>query len=229
MSDLHDLSAPYALDSLEPLERVRFEAHLETCSRCQHEVRGFAATAARLGGSQAETPPAGLREAIMNAAADTPQERPVRRTPGRFRRALPQVAVAAALALGVAGAGGYLWERDRANDQVAQTDRVNDVMTASDAQIETKEFENGGVVRMVMSAERNAAVIMAKDLPSPGADKVYQMWMVSGDDKVSQGTLTDSGTMVMEDLATADSVAVTIEPDGGSDQPTTEPIAAIEL
>ncbi|MFZ0014763.1 MAG: zf-HC2 domain-containing protein [Acidimicrobiia bacterium] len=35
---MHDLAAPYALDSLDPEESALFEAHLETCSRCRSQL-----------------------------------------------------------------------------------------------------------------------------------------------------------------------------------------------
>ncbi|MGW4107623.1 RskA family anti-sigma factor, partial [Streptomyces sp. NPDC004976] len=49
----HSLAAPYALDALEPAERVRFERHLRSCDRCTAEVRDLAEDAVRLAWSTA--------------------------------------------------------------------------------------------------------------------------------------------------------------------------------
>jgi len=229
MNDLHDLVAPYALDALEPLERARFEAHLETCDACRDELAGFAATAARLGESLAEPAPPGLRDRILAQAARTPQERLGRRSPGRVRRALPRLAVAAALLVGAVGIGGYAIERDRAAQQRDQNVAISQVLGAADAQTLSKDFANGGTVRMVMSADRDAAVVVARDLPSPGDGKVYQVWTVRGAEARSEGTFAASGTMLMNGVTDADALAVTVEPSGGSRRPTTDPVVTIRL
>lgn len=229
MNDLHDLVAPYALDALEPLERARFEAHLETCEACRAELAGFAATAARLGESLAEPAPPALRDRILAQAAQTPQDRPGRHGPGRLRRTLPRLAVAAALLVGAAGVGGYALERQRAAEQRDQNLAITQVLGAADAQTLSKDFANGGTVRMVMSADRDAAVVVARDLPSPGDGKVYQVWTVRGAETHSEGMFTASGTMLMDGVTDADALAVTVEPSGGSSRPTTDPVVTIPL
>jgi len=229
MNDLHDLVAPYALDALEPLERARFEAHLETCEACRAELAGFAATAARLGESLAEPAPSALRDRILAQAAQTPQDRPGRHRPGRLRRTLPRLAVAAALLVGAAGVGGYALERQRAAEQRDQNVAITQVLGAADAQTLSKDFANGGTVRMVMSADRDAAVVVARDLPSPGDGKVYQVWTVRGAETHSEGMFTASGTMLMDGVTDADALAVTVEPSGGSSRPTTDPVVTIPL
>ncbi|NEC30181.1 zf-HC2 domain-containing protein, partial [Streptomyces sp. SID8111] len=55
--EVHSLAAPYALDALEPAERVRFERHLRGCGRCRAEVRELAEDAVRLAWSTAAPPP----------------------------------------------------------------------------------------------------------------------------------------------------------------------------
>ncbi|NRQ49030.1 zf-HC2 domain-containing protein [Aeromicrobium stalagmiti] len=44
----HDLVGPYAVGALDLMEVVRFEHHLEECSRCRTELRTLRAAAARL-------------------------------------------------------------------------------------------------------------------------------------------------------------------------------------
>ncbi len=229
-NELHDLVAPYALDALEPLERARFEAHLDTCEACFEELIGFAATAARLGEAHAETPSTDLRDRILAQAASTPQERVLRTTmPPRWRRALPRLAVAAALLLGVAGVGGYVVEHQRVSEERDQNVAISRVLGAADAETSTKSFSNGGTVRLLTSREQDAAVVVARSLPSPGEGKVYQVWMVSKDVPTSQGTFTTSGTMLMKGVSSADALAVTVEPDGGSEHPTSDPVVTIPV
>ncbi|MGV9871915.1 RskA family anti-sigma factor, partial [Streptomyces cellulosae] len=72
--DPHSLAAPYALDALEPAERVRFERHLKSCDRCAAEVRDLAEDAVRLAWSTAAPAPPALRDRVLAAVRTTAQE-----------------------------------------------------------------------------------------------------------------------------------------------------------
>jgi hypothetical protein len=72
--DLHSLAAPYALDALEPAERVRFERHLKGCDRCAAEVRDLSEDAVRLAWSTTALAPPGLRDRVLTAVRNTPQD-----------------------------------------------------------------------------------------------------------------------------------------------------------
>lgn len=231
-TDLHSLMAPYALDALDTAERVRFEAHLEHCSTCQAELAGFQATATRLGEAVGHTPPAGLRQRLLAEIATTPQERPAvtAMTQRRgLRRTLPRLAVAAAFVVGAAGVGGYVVERDRATDANDRNVAITRVLGSEDAHTVAKTLPTGGNVRLVVAPSKDTAVIFANQLPDPGRGKVYQVWMIDSSGPVGQGTFRGSGNMIMRGLTDVDSVAVTVEPDGGSKQPTTAPIATIPI
>lgn len=231
-TDLHSLLAPYALDALDAAERNQFEVHLEQCPDCRDELGGLQATATRLGEAQSQEPPAALRQRLLTAIESIPQERPVvtainRR--GGLRRKVPQLVAAAAIVLAAAGGGGYLVERDRAHDQQEQTRAMASVLGAADAATTAQTFPDGGTVRLVTSKARDAAVVVADGLPALDDGKVYQVWLIRSADAESQGTFSRSGAMVMKDLDTADELAVTVEPAGGSKKPTTAPILDVPV
>lgn len=231
-NDLHSLIAPYALDALDPADRARFEAHLSQCISCQSELSGFVATAARLGDVESLAPPAGLRARLMAEVSTTVQERPVvvaLQRKSALRRTLPRLAMAAAFLVGAVGVGGYLAERDQANEYRAQSDTITKIVAASDAKTTDKKFEGGGHVRLITSVVANSAYIVAKSLPGLPDGKVYQVWMVKDDSPTSQGVFASSGSMVMKGVDGADRVAITVEPKGGSKQPTTPPIATLAV
>ena len=46
--DVHDLTAAYALDALDPDDRERFELHLGSCARCRDELTALGGAAAAL-------------------------------------------------------------------------------------------------------------------------------------------------------------------------------------
>lgn len=231
-TDLHSLLAPYVLDALDPDERNQFEAHLAQCPDCRAELGGFQATATRLAEAESQAPPAALRQRLLGSIGSVPQERPVVTALSRhggLRRRLPQAVAAAALVLAAAGAGGYLVERDRADEQRQQNVAITTVLGAADATTTSQSLPGGGTIRLVTSTSRDAAVVVADGLPALDDDKVYQVWLIKRSVPESQGTFARSGAMVMKDLAAADQVAVTVEPDGGSEKPTTAPIVDVAV
>jgi anti-sigma-K factor RskA len=230
--DAHSLLAPYALDALDSDERAAFLSHLEQCDDCRAELAGFQETAARLGEAQAQQPPAALRERLLSTISTVPQERPVvvaMSQRGRLRRTLPRLAAAAAVVVGMAGVGGYVVEREHAEDEREQREAISAVLADPDADTIEAKFETGGNVRLISSPTHDTAVIVANDLPRLDDDKVYQVWMVAGDDPHDEGTFETGGTMVMEGVSEADEVAITIEPAGGSKKPSSPPVARIEV
>ena len=229
--DLHHLIAPYALDALEADDRSRFEAHLAQCEQCQVELVGFMSTAARLGEAEAITPPAELRERLLAMAESTAQEHPVvtalsqRRS--RVRRIVPRLALAAAVAAAVVGIGGFVAEKERADDLSAERARMASVLTAEDGAMTVDDASGGGNVRVVASKSHDAAVVLGESLPTLGDDKTYQVWHMEDGKPTSVGLLGHGpGMLYAKGANAADAYAVTVEPAGGSPQPTTKPIAA---
>lgn len=231
-TDLHSLMAPYALDALDRDERTRFEDHLHQCVDCQVELDGFVATAVRLGEAVNLTPPPALRDRLLSEITRTPQERPVVTALAQrrgLRRTLPRLAVAAAFIIGAVGTGGFVVERQNAAEEHDQNVAISSVLGADDVATDGKSFNSGGSVKLYSSASADSAVIIAKGLPSPGDGKVYQVWMIDKAGPTSQGTFHTDGQMIMKGVAGADRVAVTVEPEGGSTQPTTAPVATIAV
>ncbi|HZT94129.1 MAG TPA: anti-sigma factor [Gaiellaceae bacterium] len=68
--DLHDLTAAYALDALDPEEAEAYERHLSQCEECREQLAELNGRAASLAfGTVAPAPPARLRASILDAAA----------------------------------------------------------------------------------------------------------------------------------------------------------------
>jgi anti-sigma factor RsiW len=68
--DLHDLTAAYALDALDPDEAEAYERHLSQCEECREQLAELNGTAAALAfAAVAPAPPPQLRESILDAAA----------------------------------------------------------------------------------------------------------------------------------------------------------------
>lgn len=232
--DPHLLSGAYALDALEADERRAFEDHLAECPECAEEVRGFEETAARLGDAASVPVPAAFRESVLARVHRTPQERPVvvpLRRRGRLVRSLAAAAAAAAV---LAGVVGYAVDQHRDAERLrAQQAELTEVLAAPDASFAWSPVRGGGLVKVVVSPGADRAVMVLSDLPELDADRDYQMWTQVGDEMVSAGVVPreehgGTGTHLMEGLDDVSAVALTVEPAGGSDGPSSDPIAVVE-
>jgi anti-sigma-K factor RskA len=137
--------------------------------------------------------------------------------------------MAAAFLVGTVGVGGYVAERNQADNYRADSQTITSVLAAADAKTSIKTFGGGGKVQLISSESKNSAVIVASDLPALKDSKVYQVWLVKNDSPKSEGTFVSSGAMIMKGLVGVDHVAITVEPKGGSKQPTTAPISTIAV
>ncbi|WNM34178.1 anti-sigma factor [Streptomyces sp. Li-HN-5-11] len=252
--DLHSLAAPYALDALEPAERIRFERHLSTCDRCADEVRALAEDAVRLACSASAPAPAALRERVLFAVRNIPQDPvpsrehtprlpahvwgtqpPPARTRAPRSRPLfvPFATVTAAGALVVAAL--FAVQANRTRDQLnAQRDRTREiahVLAAPDARATNGRDAQGRGIGVIASASEGQAVVTLSGYTAPPSGRVRQLWLMRpGAQPRSLGLFAGDTPLVASGLArSATSLAVTVEPDGGSPQPTTQPIAQLAL
>jgi anti-sigma-K factor RskA len=229
-SDLHHLAAAYALDALDPDERQAFESHYPTCELCARDVLEFRETAAVLAGGVATAPPPELRSRVMDQIGRTRQLSPLPSATvvdlaSRRRRIRPfLLGAAAAAALFVIG--GVLGLMLASSD----TDDVEDVLAAPDAVLTQLDGESGGM-QVVWSPGRQQVALFASEMADPPPEQTYQLWFLLPDGVVSAGTFEpgDDGTVrTLLDVGDVEGEGwgVTIEPDGGLDQPTGELVLA---
>ncbi len=228
-TDLHTLSGAYAVDALSAEEAQRFDKHLEECESCRVEVRELQAAAARMGAAEAVRPPAALKARVL-AAADQQAQLPPKVTPIEAVRRRPwmtRAAVAAAAAVVVAG-GAVGVSQLRGDDEAPLAAGVTQVFDAQDHR-EAKVSTDYGEVRVATSPSRNEMAVDARDLKPLGDGKVYQVWSIRGAEQDPVIVLADDvrgASMPMPGEGTT--VAITIEPEGGSKVPTTEPIVTVD-
>jgi anti-sigma-K factor RskA len=233
--DVHKLTGAYAMDALDELERARFEQHLSGCEDCRAEVAELRETAALLAETSAVPPPAALRASVLAGISQVrplPPEVPGR--PAATRRATwVPLLVAAALALFV-GIGAMIVQ-PWADDDTGRDDlsAAEEVLRADDAQEVFVDLGEAGRATVVRSKSADRAVIVTEDMVSAPSGKAYELWFQTPDEDMVPAGMMPEGpdhTMVLEGPA-ADAIAVgiTVEPEGGSPQPTTEPIALFDL
>ena len=253
--ELHGLTGAYALDALTDPERDSFERHLHRCHTCANEVRGFRETATRLAVAVSATPPPGLRERVLASAATTRQlppevarTPPARHRPGRTARtdtagrpggtawftrvttALAAAGVAAAVALGLTQSSTQ-HQLDQAR---TQNQAVAAVLAAPDARLTAGRTSAGGVATVVTSQSRHEMVASTSGLPALAGGKIYELWFIAPGNVRPAGLLPapeagQTAPLIASGLAAGDQVALTVEPAGGTRQPTTKPILVMTL
>jgi len=233
---IHLLTGAYALDALPAEECQTFVAHLAECDSCATETAELMATAARLALLTERPAPEQLRATILRAVERTRQLAPVVTTPlagvvdldsrrGTRRRWVAAVGGALAAAAAIAGAVFVLGD---------EGDPVGDVIAAGDARTYSSELPDGGAATLYVSASEEAGVITFSDLPDPGSGQTYQMWLLDAESNATPEDTFDpsasgSASVLLEGASEAFSVAITVEPDGGSSAPTSTPLAIIAL
>ncbi len=238
--DLHMLTGVYALGALDDGERNRFERHLNRCEACAHEVRGFRETATRLAMAVARPTPPQLRERVLAAAARTPQLPPLadRRSRAGTRSAWPvriaagvaAVSVAAAIVLGVT----QISARRQLDRVQAQNHALSAVLAAPDVRVRTAPTAAGGTGTVVVSPSRREMIFTTAGLAPLPTAKVYQLWLIGKSLIRSAGLLPApqagrTAPVLSSALRPGDKVGLTVEPAGGTAQPTTTPILLIPL
>lgn len=240
MPDLHLLTGAYAVDALSPVERAGFERHLRSCGSCAAEVIELQEAAAKLADRVATPPPPGLRERVLLEVSRTRQLPPHERFSLR-RPALRQLMVAAAAAVLVAsaaGLGGLAWQQHRSaeNDRIEaaaearKQDQILQLVMDPRGSQSSGQLSVGGEATVV--AVDGRAAVMAEELPPPPDGRAYQLWVIRGSEVRSGGMLdlqAGKGESLLTGVAGGDTVAVTIEPEGGSRQPSMKPIVAIPV
>ncbi len=210
---IHELSAAYALDALGPEEAEAFEEHLATCESCQDAVADFSSVAAELAfaGAPASPPPA-LRGRILEAArAERPNVMPLRSRRRNLLVAVAAVAACAALALGI-------WN-------VSLHNQLSNGKSEALEQVPV----SGAPGSLVVSPSGSAALVLYR-LDAAPAGKTYEAWVIVGRKAPAPAGLFTGGSAttfvpIHGSVKRGSVVAVTIEPAGGSAQPTTTPFA----
>jgi len=241
MSDeLNVLAGAYALDALEPAEREVFEEHLAGCQECAAEVRGMRAAAAELSNLTEVAPPPQLRGDVLAAIRQVRPLPPVvdnvialRRA--RTGRSVWQLAAAAcALIASVVSGWGYSQHRDAQRSVAAQSSVLEQVLRAPDVAARTTALDQGkGTV--LYSKSQHKVILIGHGLPALPTGKTYQLWMLpSAGNPVSGGIFQpDQGGNVelaaSGDLDTVGKMGISVEPAGGSAQPTAGTVKLLNL
>ena len=221
----------YSLDALEPAERSDLEHHLDGCPECRAELAWLSPATGILADEVDQVEPSpDLKKKVMAAIEDDLAEtEPSDASPAR-RRVTPRHnwwsgllrpavlgAAAAALFLGVV---------------LGIVATGNDSPSGPDRQVITGQSTIGADAVLVSSD--GTGTLKVTGLEPPGDGQVYQAWVQRGQDIEPTESLfvpdrSGSATASIPDLDGVRAVMVSVEPGGGSPQPTTTPVITVPL
>jgi len=256
---LEVLLPAYVLGATDADETRLVETLLRRCPDYAADLRDFAALAEGLVYSApAMLPPAALHDQIMAAArATSPQAEPTLRAlprPGstpvsRPSRITPIIAAVSSIAAALLLVGNLFWisqlNAARITEQevralIAQRDDALVTLTGGGelqrAQLVSTD-DNAPFANVLYASNFRTGIIIGENLPALRAGQTFQLWLIDADSApISMGVFQpdDDNTAVyvfeaQSPVGDFDVIGVSIEPEGGSPQPTMNPIAAASL
>ncbi len=235
-SELLDLIPAYALEALEPDEKLEVEALLKVDAEARKILAEYQditsnlilATPAKFAPSHLQ---ADLRKRLAaNRPISAPvissaQSRPSRR---RINVWLPLLAAAAIVAI-VFGAISYL-NRNPAQNAYNEIVAMPDHLT-----MPIPDKDGNPIGEMVASADGTKAVIRMTRMPALQSDRTFQLWLIDDSGAHSGGlfpfTQPDSNYYVVvplqKNVMDYKAFGVSVEPATGSQTPSTTPIVVI--
>lgn len=229
--ELKNLVAAYVLGAVPQDEVGVVRSHILTCDECMTEADQHSAAMDSLALAVEPMPvPAGFSERVMSKIAPVPEAEataaPAARrswVPDWLRARGPALAagMAAVILLGVAGTGWI-----QARQDLARTEDVLSALVHGDG-IQLRG-DGGAAAELVPRSQ--GAVMAVAGLPEAPGSHVYQLWYMDDGKPVSVGTFETRDSVVVMEVAESfdgyEDAAITVEPSGGSRQPTSDPVIA---
>ena len=246
--DLFELAAAYALGATTPDETAAIEAALPTSPELAAEVASFREVAAEMAQLTPVAPSASMRGRLLDRVhRERAVASPARGTvPSRWRDRGGYIAAAAAILI-IASLGTELFLMSR---RVRELDRLrlaaevhaahreqtlNTLLYGEEAlrviHLKAADTLTGPGIQFFWNEKQHSGVVHAFRLPPAPANHAYQVWAIVDGKPASVKVFNSDldGHALIEGLDMPSTsrgvtlIAVTLEPAGGSSQPTTEP------
>ena len=225
--EMRELVAAYVLGAVPPEEGPFIRAHISTCDECMAEADRYGEIATSLAlAVDSEPLPKDFADRVLAAATeDRPEQTSPSRKPRRFRLSLPALAGGLAVLLAFAVMTTALIQT---KGDLRRADKALTALVHSEGVLELQGA--GAVARVVPTASETYLVVAG--LQEAPDNHTYQLWFMDGTTPVSAGVfdVSDGLAIVEADRSVEgfDGAAVTIEPAGGSTEPTSTPIMQSE-
>ena len=188
------------------------------------------------GGVSADAPSAVTDIRSSNGAASSPHgsATATERAQARWFKRPAQIMLAAAAAVALFVGGTVLGQTLNTNQFASQqASGLAQINAADDSQRAATTTADGQEATLVWSNKLGISAVLVDNLPALPSDQDYQLWYINGEGAAPAGTFDSSGDstawrVLDGTMHAGDQVGITVEPSGGSDQPTTSPIVAFQ-
>lgn len=228
MTDEHVLDSlpAYAIGALDADEARRVEGHLSSCWICRDESNSFRTVAEQLSfAAPLAAPSPDLKERLMQRVHTTRPAQRVQEQPRKrpwLERLLPVWGLASlCLLIALVGSNLFLWQR--LNQLPVGTTSLG--MRAVPLSAPVADSTATGFV--LISADGEDGALIVDGLPPLEEGQEYQLWLIRDGQRTSGAVFsTDEnsygGTRIRAPRSLLDysAAGITIEPEGGSPQPT---------
>jgi anti-sigma-K factor RskA len=227
----------YVLGALSRAEASALKAHLEMCQTCQAELKAYQQIADGLGASvlPLQIPhPAIEQKLIKSIEAKAPRP--------KFRWGFQQFAFATITVVLIAtNLIAFRQIQDLRQQQIqlaSQIDKNHTILGMLTANTEVHPVSGDGFSgNLLLDRQKNLSYLLVWNLPVPPQDRVYQVWLVSPQgERVDAGSFrpdverpfTSTPLLTSRSFAEFVGIEVTLEPLGGSDAPTGQPVMSVD-
>jgi len=233
-----ELRDAYVLGALPDEERREFEEYLAAHPERQAEIEELNAVTGLLALSAEEREPSPeLRRSIMRVVE--PEAEPRRTSSRSWLARMGEYLSVRNLALGAAALlviGLFSWNMLLQGEVRNLQGRVQNLQAPQQESrmvaLKGSEAANRAHVEVIILGDQRA-VLMAEDMPPVPEEKTFQIWIIVNDVPQPSGLFETKddpvATVIDRPLRGADAVAVSIEPEGGSPEPTTDPMLTAKL
>ena len=228
-SHVIDLLADYLLNALGEEQTFQVAKHLEACDACRVEMLAYQQILSDLPLALATADPPGemkvrlLRQIETGNQTAPPVDKPSRFQPlvNRIKNSAPTWGLASlALVVILMISNVFLWRQAKQTGQPDQS-------TMKVIQIEGTENAPEAVGTIVLSTTGEYGTLVVDRLPTLNPNQQYQLWLILDGRRTSGGvfSVSDEGYFSLPILSplplnSYQAFGITIEPTGGSPQPT---------
>jgi anti-sigma-K factor RskA len=245
MNDIHSYVGAFVTHALDDELRIAFAAHLPDCDSCTQEVHEFNETLTLLASLTDAQPPERLRADVLesvsrvrvvppNDASRPVRDRSAQSGPDHAGRGYrwSQIAVAASLILAVLF-GSFAVIQQLRIDEIERAQSLSqpaaELLKATDLQTYPFTWPDGAKGAYLVSRQQNRALITGA-VPTVEPGRTYQLWSMRNGHPDPGPTFDAAANKVWTaDFDKVQAIAITTEPEGGSPQPTNDPIVVTPI
>jgi anti-sigma-K factor RskA len=223
-SHFEDLAALHAVDFLDDAARKELLDAAQRDPEIEALVRDFVETASLLAHEAPQVePPPGLRQKILR---QLPEHRATSKIIS-FPQWIPYAVAAGLMILGISQVKQIIALKSQLADTRADASRLRESNALIGLRLATLEAKDASYtsskVMVAWDSYRNQGVVAMDNLPAAPAGHDYQLWVLdpAAEAPISAGLITGARSFAVKPVSTPNpGFAVSLEPTGGSPEPT---------